>query len=190
MPFCFIDEWMQIDIEWPIKRWFGNHDLSHLIQIICQSCDIEAMEHTMTTDRDYRPFIMVDTQNRRKRLRQKRSVNCTDGLTECCREKLYISFDEIGWGDWIIHPRGYNAYFCRGSCNSVASITMSMSQHSSTLHKLLLHPGKRRQHKNMELVPCCTAKQYSSLQLMFMDSNNTATQKTFPNMVVESCGCR
>uniref|UniRef100_D3TM35 Activin-like protein at 23B n=1 Tax=Glossina morsitans morsitans TaxID=37546 RepID=D3TM35_GLOMM len=182
------DEWLKIDIEWPIKRWFGNHDLSHLIQITCQLCDIGSMEQMISTNKAYRPFIMVDTQNRRRLVRQKRSINCTDGVTECCREKLFIDFDDIGWGDWIIHPRGYDAYFCRGSCNSVASVTMATSQHSSTLQKLLSRSGNRRKH--LELVPCCTAKQYSSLQLMFMDSNNTATQKTFPNMVVESCGCR
>ncbi|KAM7352210.1 activin beta chain dawdle isoform 1-T2 [Cochliomyia hominivorax] len=182
------DEWMKIDIEWPIKRWFGNHELSHLIQITCQSCDIESMEHMISTHKDYRPFIMVDTQNRKRQPRQKREINCTDGVTECCREKLYISFDEIGWGDWIIQPRGYDAYFCRGTCGMVASISESLSAHNTVLQKLLNKPGRRR--KNLELVPCCTAKQYSSLQLVFMDTNNTATQKTFPNMVVESCGCR
>lgn len=181
------DEWMKIDIEWPIKRWFGNHDLSHLIQITCQSCDIESMEHMISTDKDYRPFIMVDTQNRRRQPRQKREINCTDGVTECCREKLYISFADIGWGDWIIQPRGYDAYFCRGSCGMTTSITNPSSQHTVVLQKFLNKPHKR---KNLELVPCCTAKQYSSLELVFMDSNNTATQKTFPNMVVESCGCR
>uniref|UniRef100_A0A1A9UIU1 TGF-beta family profile domain-containing protein n=1 Tax=Glossina austeni TaxID=7395 RepID=A0A1A9UIU1_GLOAU len=186
--FLQVDEWLKIDIEWPIKRWFGNHDLSHLIQITCQLCDIGSMEQMISTNKAYRPFIMVDTQNRRHLVRQKRSINCTDGVTECCREKLFIDFDDIGWGDWIIHPRGYDAYFCRGSCNSIASVTMATSQHSSTLQKLLSRAGNRRKH--LELVPCCTAKQYSSLQLMFMDSNNTATQKTFPNMVVESCGCR
>ncbi|XP_067621726.1 growth/differentiation factor 8 [Eurosta solidaginis] len=183
------DEWMKIDIEWPIKRWFGNHDLSHLIQVTCRTCDMAKMERMISLNKDYRPFIMVDTQNRRRASRRKRSINCTDGVTECCREKLYISFDDIGWGDWIIQPRGYDAYFCRGSCGSVASVTQSATHHSAFLQKVAL---SRRNHgsKPLELIPCCTAKQYSSLQLVFMDSNNTATQKTFPNMVIESCGCR
>ncbi|XP_017477017.1 PREDICTED: inhibin beta B chain [Rhagoletis zephyria] len=183
------DEWMKIDIEWPIKRWFGNHDLSHLIHISCRTCDMASMEKMISVNKDYRPFIMVDTQNRRRASRQKRGINCTDGVTECCREKLYISFDEIGWGDWIIQPRGYDAYFCRGSCGSVASVAQSATHHSAFLQKVALS-RRNRGSKPLELIPCCTAKQYSSLQLVFMDSNNTATQKTFPNMVVESCGCR
>ncbi|XP_030377556.1 inhibin beta A chain [Scaptodrosophila lebanonensis] len=180
------DEWMKIDIEWPIKRWFGNHDLSHIVQITCESCDIESMEEIISVDKDYRPFIMIDTQNRRTKSRQKRSINCADGVTECCREKLYISFADIGWSNWILQPAGYDAYFCRGSCSSVASVTQAASHHSSLL-KILSASGTR---KPLELVPCCTAKQYSSLQLVVLDSNNSATLKTLPNMVVESCGCR
>ncbi|XP_061401057.1 growth/differentiation factor 8 [Musca vetustissima] len=182
------DEWMKIDIEWPIKRWYGKHDLSHLIQITCQSCDMAAMEHIISTDMDYRPFIIVNTQSRRRQTRQKRTINCTHGVTECCREKLYISFEDIGWSDWIIEPKGYDAYFCRGSCNRVASVANSASPHSSFVQKLLNKPGRR--NRNLELVPCCTAKTYSSLQLLYLENNSTGTVKTFPNMIVESCGCR
>ncbi|XP_033236864.1 inhibin beta A chain [Drosophila pseudoobscura] len=180
------DEWMKIDIEWPIKRWIGSHELSHLIQITCESCDISNMEDIISVDKDYRPFIMIDTQNRRSKSRQKRSINCSSGVTECCREQLYISFKDIGWSNWILQPEGYHAYFCRGSCSSLASVTQAASHHSSLL-KILNTNGT---NKSLELVPCCTAKQYSSLQLVVMDSSNTATLKTLPNMVVESCGCR
>ncbi|KAH8244123.1 hypothetical protein KR026_000009 [Drosophila bipectinata] len=180
------DEWMKIDIEWPIKRWIGSHELSHLIHITCESCDVSSMEEIISVDKDYRPFIMIDTQSRRTKSRQKRSINCSSGVTECCREQLYISFKEIGWSNWILQPEGYNAYFCRGSCSSVASVTQAASHHSS-LMKIL---STNNANKSLELVPCCTAKQYSSLQLVVMDSSNTATLKTLPNMVVESCGCR
>ncbi|EDW57868.1 inhibin beta A chain [Drosophila virilis] len=180
------DEWMKINIEWPIKRWFGNHELSHLIQITCESCDIESMEEIISVDKNYRPFIMIDTQNRRSKSRQKRNINCSSGVTECCREKLYISFADIGWDNWIMQPKGYDAYFCRGSCSSVASVAQAASHHSSLL-KILSTNGTR---KPLDLIPCCTAKQYSSLQLVVLDSNNSATIKTLPNMVVESCGCR
>ncbi|XP_055857717.1 inhibin beta B chain [Episyrphus balteatus] len=180
--------WMKIDIEWPIKRWFGIHELSHLIHISCDSCEIKTADSLISTEKDYRPFIMIDTQNRRRVSRQKRSVNCTNGVTECCREKLYISFDEIGWSDWIISPRGYDAYFCRGSCSTAASIAQSTTHHSSLMRKVISHRDTAGK-KPLELIPCCTANQYSSLEIFFRDSNNTATLMKFPNMVIESCGC-
>jgi len=198
---------MKINIEWPIKSWFGNHELSHLIQITCESCDISSMEEIISVNKNYRPFIMIDTQNRKSKSRQRRNINCSSGITECCREKLYISFADIGWDNWILQPKGYDAYFCRGSCSSVASVAQAASHHSSLLvscdwfsfigiwtnwnllklQKILSTNGTR---KPLDLVPCCTAKQYSSLQLVVVDSNNTATVKTLPNMIVESCGCR
>lgn len=134
--FFVLDEWMKINIEWPIKRWFGNHDLSHLLQITCESCDISGIEEIISVNKNYRPFIMIDTQNRQTKSRQKRNINCSNGVTECCREKLYISFADIGWDNWILQPKGYDAYFCRGSCSSVASVAQAASHHSSLLVSL------------------------------------------------------
>lgn len=79
------------------------------------------------------PYIVIDIRKRNVLSRHRRSVNCTAGVNECCREKIYISFEDIGWSDWIISPRGYDAYFCRGSCSGLASITQMDSYHSSIL---------------------------------------------------------
>ena len=65
--------------------------------------------------------------------RPKRSAECSVSPNECCRESLYVSFAEIGWDDWIIRPEGYNAYFCRGSCNTPMAIMNSASHHNSIL---------------------------------------------------------
>lgn len=86
-----------------------------------------------------KPFIVIDTYSNRKSSRQKRNINCYSGTTECCREKLFISFADIGWDDWILYPRGYDAYFCRGSCESAASVTMSGSHYSSVIRVNFCH---------------------------------------------------
>ena len=87
---------------------------------------------------DRKPFIVIDTLPQRTISRQSRNVNCAAGSTECCREKLYISFAEIGWDDWIIHPAGYDAYFCRGTCSSAASVSTSGSHYNTVLRVSLL----------------------------------------------------
>lgn len=48
--------------------------------------------------------------------------------------------------------------------------------------------GSTTRRKN-EIIPCCSPTQLSPIQLLYVDSNNTITQKTLPNMVVEACGC-
>lgn len=78
-----------------------------------------------------KPFIVIDTYAQRKNSRQKRNINCSSGVTDCCREKLFINFADIGWDDWILYPSGYDAYFCRGSCTSAASVTLSGAHYSS-----------------------------------------------------------
>lgn len=56
------------------------------------------------------------------------------------------------------------------------------------LQRLLTKKGNVHQRRS-EIVPCCSPTQLSPIQLLYVDSNNTITQKTLPNMVVEACGC-
>lgn len=65
--------------------------------------------------------------------RRIRYLECSSGVSECCRERLFVSFADLGWDDWIVQPRGYHAHFCRGSCSSVAAVTLSGSHHQSVL---------------------------------------------------------
>lgn len=123
--------WEKIDIAWPVKNWVEYHDLSHTIQIACDTCSSRQLPIALDSDR--KPFIVIDTFPQRTVSRKQRSANCDPGSTECCRDSLYISFASIGWNDWIIHPKGYNAYFCRGSCDRVASITKAGSHHTTVL---------------------------------------------------------
>ncbi|KAG5676805.1 hypothetical protein PVAND_006613 [Polypedilum vanderplanki] len=178
--------WEKIDIELPVKNWVEFDSLTHTVQISCETCISKTLPISLY--HDHKPFIVIDTFPQRTFARQKRNQNCGPGSTECCRDSLYIDFATIGWNDWIIHPKGYNAYFCRGSCNRVASITQAETHHSTVFNKFL-HNTSKNNKKKLELVPCCTATRYSSLQIFYLDTNNTATQVTLPNMIVESCGC-
>ncbi|XP_037925991.1 growth/differentiation factor 8 [Hermetia illucens] len=181
--------WIKIDIAWATKQWFNNRFPSHIIQISCPSCKMNINEGSLlSTANDFRPFILIDATNRRKHHRQKRYVDCSEGVTECCREKLFISFAEMGWDNWILQPRGYDAYFCRGTCSTLASVALTTSYYGSVLKKLIF-ARQGRGERTLELIPCCSARKFSSLQLLYLDSNKTAILKTLPNMVVEVCGC-
>ena len=126
------ESWEKIDVAWPVKNWVEFHDLSHTIQVACETCSTKHLPISMHSDR--KPFIVIDTFPQRTISRQARSANCGLGSTECCRDALYIDFATIGWDDWIIHPKGYNAYFCRGTCDRVASITNAGTHHSTVLN--------------------------------------------------------
>lgn len=135
------ESWVKIDIAGKIRNWIDSNRLTHMIDITCNTCRRQnPSQGLLSLDNDYRPFIVVNTYSNRKLKRQRRNINCSAGMNECCREKLYISFAEIGWNDWIVHPPGYDAYFCRGSCNSAASISVSGSYYSTVMKVIVLRP--------------------------------------------------
>lgn len=124
---------MKIDIGFQIQKWIKQNNLTHIMDISCNTCEDHPSLDLFSLDYDYRPFIVVNTYPNQPSKRQRRSINCSAGVSECCREKLFISFAEIGWDDWILHPRGYDAYFCRGSCSSTAAIAQSGSPYNSVM---------------------------------------------------------
>lgn len=144
---------MKIDIAGKMKSWIEHDDLTHIIDITCPTCQPHPSLDLLRLDNDYRPFIVVNTYTNRTAKRPKRHINCSAGVTSCCRDRLYISFAEIGWNDWILHPPGYDAYFCRGSCASAATITLSGSYYNSVLRVGLVVVLNKQQNEKLTVPP-------------------------------------
>lgn len=179
--------WVKTDVSFAVRKWVGKHQLNHAMQIACSTCSIDRDTAPVSIELTLKPFLVIHTSPLPQKNRPKRNSNCLPKMKECCRDDLYISFEDIGWSDWILHPSGYHAYFCRGSCSSAASLTMSGSPYNNVIRRLMAKRGNA-DRKN-DIVPCCSPTQLSPMQLLYVDSNNTITQKTLPNMVVEACGC-
>lgn len=130
---------MKIDVAYVVTNWLKYQDSpTHAINVACKTCGMEKDSSPISFKNTYKPFLIIYTHSQARRMsphrRQKRSyVDCSTGVQECCRESLYVSFAEIGWDDWILQPAGYNAYFCKGSCSTAASLALSATQHNSIL---------------------------------------------------------
>ncbi|GFS63693.1 bone morphogenetic protein 3 [Nephila pilipes] len=35
----------------------------------------------------------------------------------CQKKSLVVDFEKLGWGDWIMSPKSFNAYYCSGACS-------------------------------------------------------------------------
>lgn len=102
----------------------------------------------------------------------------------CQRLPLYVDFEEIGWSGWIVSPRGYNAYHCKGSCPFPLGQNMRPTNHAtvqSIIHALKLI-------KSIE-TPCCVPDKLFSINLLYFDDDENVVLKQYKDMVAGSCGC-
>lgn len=103
----------------------------------------------------------------------------------CRRVPLFVDFDEIGWSGWIISPRGYNAYHCKGSCPFPLGVGLRATNHAtvrSIMHTLKL-PGEDVG------APCCVPDRLQSISLLYFDDEENVVLKQYDDMVALSCGC-
>lgn len=61
--------------------------------------------------RDKNPLLQFDEQTIKKA--RKKQWN---EPKNCARRYLKVDFADIGWSEWIISPKSFDAYYCSGSC--------------------------------------------------------------------------
>ena len=125
--------WVKSDVTFTLKKWVEDFRLDHAIQIACSTCSMDRDKAPVSVKQTLKPFLVIYTSPLPQKNRPKRNSNCLPEMKECCRDELYINFKDIGWSDWILHPSGYHAYFCRGSCSSAASLTISGSAYNNVI---------------------------------------------------------
>ncbi|XP_062566779.1 bone morphogenetic protein 3-like [Saccostrea cucullata] len=137
-------------------------------------------------------------KNRRKKNRRKNRVfpkewkNVKQNMaTEeksghlCGRQKLVVDFADIGWGDWIISPKSFEAHYCAGSCPFPLTKRLRPSNHAtiqSMVHAIGIYTDVP--------APCCVPDSMSSVTLLYFDENRNVVLKNYPSMTVNSCACR
>ncbi|KAI1900354.1 hypothetical protein AGOR_G00049100 [Albula goreensis] len=103
----------------------------------------------------------------------------------CARRYLKVDFADIGWSEWIISPKSFDAYYCSGSCQFPMPKSLKPSNHAtiqSIVRAVGVVPGIPE--------PCCVPEKMSSLSILFFDEHKNVVLKVYPNMTVDSCACR
>eukprot|EP00058_Branchiostoma_floridae_P010729 XP_002596217.1 hypothetical protein BRAFLDRAFT_276056 [Branchiostoma floridae] len=98
---------------------------------------------------------------------------------------MRVDFADIGWSDWIISPKAFDAYYCAGTCDFPMSKVMKPSNHA-TIQSIMRTVGITSGVPS----PCCVPDKLSSLSILYFDENRNVVLKVYPNMSVESCACR
>ncbi|KAM9791309.1 anti-dorsalizing morphogenic protein [Syngnathus typhle] len=102
----------------------------------------------------------------------------------CRRLPLYVDFEEIGWSGWIVSPRGYNAYHCKGSCPFPLGQNMKPTNHA-TVQSII---NALKLIKSID-TPCCVPDKLYSINLLYFDDDENVVLKQYNDMVAGSCGC-
>ncbi|XP_053327166.1 inhibin alpha chain [Spea bombifrons] len=134
-----------------------------------------------TNQPEFTPFLTYSTRpahrSRRSRvpwspsaleLLQRPPVSGVDS-TQCHRGSLNISFGELGWDQWIVHPGSFQFHYCHGTCSPNHSLTQAM------------HWGY------------CCASLPSTMKSLWVttttDGGFSYRYETVPNLLTQDCAC-
>ncbi|KAK0135485.1 Bone morphogenetic protein 3 [Merluccius polli] len=130
--------------------------------------------------RNKMPLLQFD-EHTIKKARKKQWVEPRN----CARRYLIVDFADIGWSEWILSPKSFEAYFCSGSCQFPMPKGLKPSNHAtiqSIVRAVGVVPGIPE--------PCCVPEKMSPLTILFFDQDKNVVLKVYPNMAVDSCACR
>lgn len=102
----------------------------------------------------------------------------------CGKREMYVDFDEIGWSGWIISPKGYNAYHCKGDCPFPLGQGQKPTNHATV--QSIVHALKVGKDVS---TPCCVPNKLYSISLLYFDDDENVILKQYDDMVAASCGC-
>ncbi|KAM4677979.1 nodal homolog [Discoglossus pictus] len=105
-----------------------------------------------------------------------------NGALVCRKVDMFVDFDQIGWGNWIVYPKKYNAYRCEGACPIPLNETFKPTNHAYMKSVVKLYQPERVE------CPSCAPVKMSPLSMLYYEADDVVL-KHHEEMIVEECGC-
>ncbi|XP_070544211.1 bone morphogenetic protein 3-like [Ptychodera flava] len=102
----------------------------------------------------------------------------------CSRRVMKVDFGMIGWSNYVISPKSFDAFYCAGACPFPMTKDLNPSNHAavqSIVHALEAVKGVPP--------PCCVPDKLSPLSILYFDATRNVVLKVYPNMSVDTCAC-
>ncbi|NXC85544.1 BMP7 protein, partial [Cercotrichas coryphoeus] len=198
--------WEVFNVTQTVSKWVGNSSSNHGFWIRTIHVSKDGTEHDVVTfaksqgafQESRNALLILFTNSNKRRSHSfvpsaasnssasmsRRPRSASSPLTACHRRELYVDFHAIGWSGWIIHPNGYNAFYCRGSCIFPLGESLNATNHATV--QSIVYTLKLSQDVSM---PCCVPDELKSLNLLYFDDRQNVVLKHYEDMVATSCGC-
>lgn len=160
--------WTVFHFRKPFLRYFSQNVF--VLFIRCLGCPC-------VTGAEKMPFLVATTKPRPQD-KDKPPLRFTANITaalqhnavahhNCHRTSINISFEELGWDNWIVHPSSFMFYYCHGNCSGI--------------HRYI--PNFRN---------CCAALADTMQSLRIRttsDGGYSFKYETVPNIITQDCVC-
>lgn len=115
-----------------------------------------------------------------------------DALMPCCRRKVKINFADLGWDQWVLSPRSFDAYYCIGRCStfgvggSGGLAALDDADAGAAFYAEMMNLQRRGGNR---LSPCCSPTKFAPLTIKVLSGVNEEATQTLDNLIVRQCGC-
>ncbi|XP_076681039.1 inhibin subunit beta [Andrena cerasifolii] len=196
--------WLKFDVTRVVSNWYtSNRDTARdklTLLVDCTGCGshvyvstfdghsphvIESSLNAKDAQDPDRPFLVVRTDPAAVKRVRRRAVECSGAIKgQCCKQRFYVNFSQLGWDDWIIAPQGYYANYCRGDC---------AAGHRTPDTFLNYYTHVIEEYRKMDrlsgMQPCCAPLKFSPMSLIYYGPDSNIIKRDLPKMVVDECGC-
>ena len=192
--------WLTFNITAAIKLWalfpLSNHGLMvvvrhahetlspHYFGIVSTRGNLGKRPYLVgfvTTNRVLSPFTHEVSGSLRQRRAAKKYQ--PQGSSNACKlKKFYVDFRDVGLHNTIIAPKGYDMFFCKGTCS------YPLESEKSTLHAELQSLLSIDPNSGVS-DPCCVPGNLKSVNLLFFNNEGNIVLKNHPDMIATSCVC-
>jgi len=109
----------------------------------------------------------------------------TDTGDYCQKHSFTVNYSDLGWENWIISPKSYEAGYCAGLCPEPLNASLIFATRHGAVKSFL-----RTFNEDMRYLPAayCVPFVLRPMSVMFT-YNGTVQQRKLRDSIVESCGC-
>ncbi|XP_035699874.1 bone morphogenetic protein 8A-like isoform X1 [Branchiostoma floridae] len=110
-----------------------------------------------------------------------------DARGDCRLREWQVDFADLQWNGWIVHPTGYKANYCAGTCPTpLISKHLNASNHAFLRN--LIRQAKPSKHHSVPK-PCCTPTKLSPISVLYREKTGAYVVQKMNSMRAEACGC-